>query len=400
MASPTESSKWSTLPKNILEGITHRLPNPCDYVRFGVVCKGWHFFVHKNYKQKHLLHVHQNIPLLLFPTEDQELRGLYNITQVNKFTLELILINPFLGDGKTIKLPPIEFCYEDEIDRMDQYGVVKAILSKEPNVSPRDYEVVALYGVYARLAHYKSGDKFWSYAEVIDMEPLSDVIFYKDLVLAVDRFSWIKSFTLEPKREIQTINCSPWYLKQNTLMKKLPRKARNYVLGAYLVQNSKGYLLLVRRCFWDKDVFAAKVIAEAKRLREIALKDEHVEVEESESEEKEEGPYLTLEFKVYILSFSSRGKRLMRKIRTRTLNGETLFLGDNNSISVPTSKYPQLHPNPIYYTDYYYDVYIRNYEFGSCDTGIFNVENGKFDKHYVPSFSTKAMPPPIFVVLQ
>ncbi|KAE9595188.1 putative F-box domain-containing protein [Lupinus albus] len=237
MASPSESSQWSTLPKNLLKEITNRLPKPCDYVRFGAVCKGWHSFVHKSYKQKHLLHVHQNIPLLLFPTQDQELRGLYNITQgmvynqfqfnlpnkrccgssygwlffvdkVNKSTLDLILINPFLGHNKTIKLPPIKFCYDDTVDRMDQYGVLKVIFSKDPNVFLRDYEVVALYGMFARLAHYKFGDKFWSYAKVIKMKSLSDVIFYKDLIMGVDRYNWIINFTLEPKRSIRGTNCS------------------------------------------------------------------------------------------------------------------------------------------------------------------------------------------------
>ncbi|KAE9595191.1 hypothetical protein Lal_00009268 [Lupinus albus] len=382
----------------------------------------------KSYKQKHLLHVHQNIPLLLFPTQDQELRGLYNITQgmvynqfqfnlpnkrccgssygwlffvdkVNKSTLDLFLINPFLGHSKTIKLPPIKFCNEDTVDRMDQYGVLKVIFSKDPNVFPQDYEVVALYGMFARLAHYKVGDKFWSYAKVIKMEALSDVIFYKDLILGVDRYNWIVNFKLEPKRRIQSTNCSPSYLKRNTLMKQLPRKLRNYAHNAYLVENSEGNLLLVRRCFWGEDVIAAIEATMAERARaiderEIALIDEYVEVKQNESEKE---PNLTLDFEVYRLYFSSNGKGL-RKVRTRTLNGETIFLGDNNSISIPTSKYPQLQPNSIYYTDYYYDVYIRNYEFGSCDTGIFNLENGKIDKHYVPNFSTKGMPPPIFVV--
>ncbi|KAF1862925.1 hypothetical protein Lal_00009306 [Lupinus albus] len=158
------------------------------------------------------------------------------------------------------------------------------------------------------------------------------------------------------------------YHEGQDVTKRLPRKLRNYAHNAYLVENSKGNLVLVRRCFWGEDMIAAK----------------------------EEEPSLTVDFKVYRLYCSSSGKEL-RKERIRTLNGETIFLGDNNSISVPTSKYPQLQPNSIYYTHYYYAVYIRSYQFGSCDTGIFNFENGKFDKYYVPNFSTKGMPP-IFVV--
>ncbi|OIW07380.1 hypothetical protein TanjilG_10215 [Lupinus angustifolius] len=434
MESPTESSQWPLLPEDLLHEITNRLLKPSDYVRFGAVCKGWHSFAYKSYKQKHLLHIHQNFPVLLIPTKDQEGRSLYDITQgmvyhrfqlnlpnkrccgssygwlffvdkVTKSTLELILINPFLGDSKTIKLPPIKLNNDDILDMMDHYGVYKAILSKDPYVSPHDYEVVALYGSLAKLAHYKCGDKYWSYAKKVEGTTLADVIFYKGLVLALNRYDWIINFTLEPKARIQSTNCSPWYLKWNTLRKKLANTIRNYADNAYLVENSNGDLLLVRRCYWGEDRIQAREIAQeldAARRQDIAqggsgdaLLQEYKKIEER-IYRKDEDPKLTVNFEVYRVSFSSDGRRLSKKIRTKTLDGEILFLGDNNSISIPASKYPKLHPNSIYYTDDYVAYY--DLPLGSCDNGIFDVEKESFGKHYLPSFSIKDMPPPTFVV--
>ncbi|CAL0318867.1 unnamed protein product [Lupinus luteus] len=433
MANSTELSKWQLLPDDLLHEITNRLHKPSDYVRFGAVCKGWHSFAHKSYKQKHLLHVHQNSPLLLIPTEDQEGRNLYDITQgmvyhqfrlnlpkkrccgssygwlffvdnVTKSTLELILINPFLGDSKTINLPPIKLNKDDILDMMDNYGVYKAILSKDPYVFPHDYEVVALYGSFAKLAHHKYGDKYWSYAKKVEGTTLAHVIFYKGLILSLDRYEWIINFTLEPKARVQSTNSSPWYLKWNTL-KKLARTIRNYACNAYLVENSNGDLLLARRCYWGEDHIQAVETAQqldAAIRQDIAeggsgdaLLEEYKKIEES-MYRKDEIPKLTVNFEVYKLSFSSDGKRLSMKIRTKTLDGEILFLGDNNSISIPASRYPKLHPNSIYYTDDYVEYY--DLPLGSCDNGIFHIEKESFDKHYLPSFSTKDMPPPIFVV--
>ncbi|KAE9605040.1 hypothetical protein Lalb_Chr10g0092911 [Lupinus albus] len=144
---------------------------------------------------------------------------------------------------------------------MDHYGVYKAILSKDPYVSPHDYEVVALYGSLAKLTYYKYGDKYWSYAKKAKGKTLAYVIFYKDLILALDRYDWIINFTLEPKARIQRTNCSLWYLKWNTLMIR-PRTIRNYACNAYLVENSNGDLLLARRFYWGEGFIQARETAQ------------------------------------------------------------------------------------------------------------------------------------------
>ncbi|KAK7283627.1 hypothetical protein RIF29_13268 [Crotalaria pallida] len=404
----TTSSQWSLLPYDILHEITLRIDKPRDYVRLGAVCKGWLSFVHRNFNQKHLLHIYQNNPLLLIPSASpQESRGLYNITQgivydqfqihlphkrccgssygwlffvekVNDSTMELILLNPFLGYGaKPIKLPPLKFCaYEHEVNIMDEYGVCKAILSKDPWTSPDDYEVVAMYGTFGELAHYKAGDNFWSYAEKMDRQVFADVIFYKDLILAVDRYNWIVKFTLEQVERgiIRTTNynTSPWYLKWHTIHEQLPFGRPFYAGNAYFAEDSRGDLLLARRYYRNKNELEAQ-------------------------EDDQEQIANTKEFKVYKLYFSSK-KLKMKMFPTKKLYGETLFVGDNHSISVPTSKYPCLRPNSIYYTDDYIDVYKRNLGFGTCDTGVFSIKHGSFGENFVPTFSTKDKPPPIFVV--
>ena len=436
MASPvddnTNSSQWALLPDDLLHMITDRLDELSDYVRFGAVCKPWLSFSHRNYKDKHLLHTNQQLPLLVVPTQGyQERRGLYSITKgmvydqiqlnlpykrccgsshgwlffvENKSSLELILINPFLGESETmIKLPPIQFISKDEVLKMDEYGVVKAILSKDPYTSPDDYEVMAIYGGYCKLAHYKSGDKFWSYPTTEKLQVFADVIFCKGNIYAVDHYNWIVKITLRRFKKSPGGNCSPCYLQFKTISKKLQSlKFVNYAGRAYLVETSKGDLLLVRRYYMHMHELKA-LDAAADEFRErmhaaFEARNQEVEHEEFDRSKVEEEvyakPHLSVKFRVYRLNFPSA----RRKLRMRTLNGETLFLGDNHSISISASKCPGLSPNSIYYTDDYTDDYGHNIEFGSCDTGVFKVKDKSFGKHFVPSFSAKGMPPPIFVL--
>ncbi|MED6171270.1 hypothetical protein PIB30_039261 [Stylosanthes scabra] len=303
---------------------------------------------------------------------------------------------------------------------MDEYGVIKAVLSKDPNEFPNDFEVIAIYGGMQTLAHYKSGDQFWSYPKpTTEIHCFADVIFYKGMPYAVNLYSWIVRVYLKRFKQNPTGNSSPCFLRYKTICKRLPRSSCNYSGNAYLVETCKGELLNVRRDYITEErKIARDVEALADMIRvqaeyEARTQEEHDEIRqrierESENQNVEDyeirasqvsevlfdEPHLNVNFTVFKLDYPLlRGQK-----STETLNGEILFIGDNHSVSVPSSRCPNLPPNSIYYTDDYIDIYRHNIQFGSCDTGLFNIDNKNFGKHFIPSFSAKGMPPPIFVV--
>ncbi|QHO44024.1 hypothetical protein HN51_009505 [Arachis hypogaea] len=455
------ASQWAILGDDILNRITDRFDDIYDYARFGAVCKPWLSFSHRFYKHKHhLFRANHQLPLLVVPMQDhKEIRGLYNIAKDTlcnqiQFSLpykrccgsshgwlffvdnksgqiELVLINPFASEleKSMIKLPPIQCDDGDRVMHMDEYGVNKAVLSKDPNDFPNDFEVIAIYGGTQTLTHYKSGNNFWSYPKPNkEIQTFADVIFYKGMAYAVDFHSWIvRIYRKRYKQRPGGNNSSPCYLRFKTINEGLSEYLWcNYSGNAYLVETSMGELLHVRRDYLTmeerirKDVeieemrkraraeYEARTQEEHDQLREEISKimdelenqkvEEYVEPDLSKDKEQElhkfDKPHLSVNFTVFKLNLPlSRGQK-----NIETLNGEILFVGDNHSVSVPSLRCPTLTPNSIYYTDDYVDVYFQNLAFGSCDTGVFNVENKKFGKHFVPSFSAKGMPPPIFVV--
>ncbi|MED6171269.1 hypothetical protein PIB30_039260 [Stylosanthes scabra] len=451
-AAGNNSRQWSLLGDDILNMIIDKFDNIYDYARFGAVCKPWLSFSHRFYYQKkHLFRANHQLPLLVVPMEGhQQIRGLYNIatdTLCNQIQLtlpykrccgssygwlffvdnksaeiEFLLINPFASESERslIKLPPI-LCYHT-VSQMDEYGVKKAVLSKDPNEFPNDFEVIAIYGGMKVLAHYKSGDQFWSYPKPTrKLQCFADVIFYKGMAYAVDSHSWIvRIYRKRFKKISPSGNSSPCYLRFKTINQKLSNTSFvNYSGNAYLVETCKGELLHVRRDYWTLEesmAIDAENEAEERRVQaeyEARTQEEHNEImerieRESENQNVEDyeimaskvsevlfdEPHLSVNFTVFKLDYPlSKGQK-----STETLNGEILFIGDNHSVSVPSSRCPNLPPNSIYYTDDYIDVYRHNIQFGSCDTGLFNIDNKSFGKHFVPSFSAEGMPPPIFVV--
>ncbi|QHO14309.1 uncharacterized protein DS421_15g523040 [Arachis hypogaea] len=458
------ASQWAILGDDILNMITDRFDDIYDYARFGAVCKPWLSFSHRFYKRKHhLFRANHQLPLLVVPMEGhQEIRGLYNIakdTLCNQIQLnlpykrccgsshgwlffvdnkspqiQLVLINPFASESENsmIKLPPIQCDNGDRVMYMDEYGVNKAVLSKDPNDFPNDFEVIAIYGGIQKLAHYKSGNNFWSYPKPSKhIRSFADVIFHKGMAYAVSSYSWIvRIYRKRYKQSPGGNNSSPCYLRFKTINERLPQSVCNYSGNAYLVETSMGELLHVRRDYITleariaKDAeleeqmkrsraeYEARTQEEHDRLREEinkAIEELEREIENRKVKEysepdlskdleeelhKYDKPHLSVNFTVFKLNFpSSRGQKSME-----TLNGEILFVGDNNSVSVPSSRCPTLIPNSIYYTDDFIGIYFHNLAFGSCDTGVFNLENKSFGKHFVPNFSAKGMPPPIFIM--
>ncbi|KAF6159091.1 hypothetical protein GIB67_032708 [Kingdonia uniflora] len=90
------------------------------------------------------------------------------------------------------------------------------------------------------------------------------------------------------------------------------------------------------------------------------------------------------------------------RVRMKNLYGRTLFVGNNHTISLSNSNFPQCKPNCIYFTD----DNIAHYESeGPSDVGVFNLEEGIFEPNPVMEFKklipqsvwVKQMPKPLWI---
>ncbi|XP_059669576.1 F-box protein At2g17036-like [Cornus florida] len=413
-----EGSDWAYLPKHLLDLIMHKLVSISDCVRFGAVCKPWLSMAMENKVKFFENKWCRQVPFLMVSTEDSnERRSLYNISHNKLYDFELripykkrfcgsshgwlftveesfaiTLINPFSSD--TIQLPPImdraefdraedhvefdpEIDYYDttlgeveddvesehEIDYYDttldevevEFEVMKATLSADPVSSPNDYIVSAIYSGYKRLAFIHPGDDAWTYIDKERFNLIFDVIYYKGNIFAVDYWSRIIMVDLN-RRDGESMAAQVKVIAPKT-------NVRNE--RTYLVESSNGDLLLVQRIIKYDD--------------------------------KNSCQHETLGFKVFKLLLEQLEQGWPKRVEMKSLDGDTLFLGDNHSISVSASKWPGCQPNSIYYTDDYIDLNFHP-PFGRCDIGIFNIENECFGTHYTFDPSHKDMPPSIWIV--
>ncbi|XP_059627440.1 uncharacterized protein LOC132270271 [Cornus florida] len=107
--------------------------------------------------------------------------------------------------------------------------------------------------------------------------------------------------------------------------------------------------------------------------------------------------HATSRFKVFKLLLEQLEQGWPMLVEVKNLGGDTLFLGDNQSICVSASKWPRCQPDSIYYTDDYIEI-LHHLPYGRRDIGIFNIESGRFGTHYILDPSHKDMPPSIWIV--
>ncbi|KAL7003259.1 hypothetical protein U1Q18_004418 [Sarracenia purpurea var. burkii] len=378
---------WAWLPVNLLDSILENLDQFSDYVRFNAVCQQWRRVAMEDkglHKQGlSVLKTSRNkLPMLMIETKEShgEKWVLFSVAEgktyelklpfpyhcrflgsslgwlftIEKTTMAITLLNPF--SGQLLHLPVFkdpfdEFQYWVEDDTQD-YFVCNGIISSDPFSNPNDYEVVVIYGGMRRLAFLKSSDGSWKF---INTEPdyvFSNVIYYKSLVLAVNTCS-----------DLVQIDMARGDHKALTARSTTPASF------AYLVESNNGNLLLVQR-FW-------------KSVDEEDEKNLHIK---------------THEFKVFTL-LRPAGQKRPAWVQIKDLGDQALFVGDNYSVCVSTSKFPQYERNCIYYTDQNH-AWLPPYAFQGLDddSGIFNFENGSFRSHYLPdSFKNQTLPPIWFV---
>uniref|UniRef100_A0A2N9FBD4 DUF295 domain-containing protein n=1 Tax=Fagus sylvatica TaxID=28930 RepID=A0A2N9FBD4_FAGSY len=372
---------WAYLPVPILCSILHKLPEPIDHLWFGAVCKQWHSVSKDCIQAKQRWN--KLLPMLMIPTEKYTTteRRLYSVAEGKIYNVELrvpncerfcgsclgwlatvdetsyvTLLNPF-KNGITIRLPPID-PLEPYYEGFDYY-IYNFILSADPDSAPNDYVVVAIYDLYKKLAFIKAGDKSWRHLNresIPDM--ISDIIFYNGLVYAVSHRGLIVCFNVEEGNSIESE-----LPKARILAPKM--NPPTYSDRAYLVESSGGDLLYVHRKL-DKN--------EDYRLQ------------------------ITNHFKVYKLRLDEQSGKVMERVELESLGDDTLFVGDNNSMSVSAANFPGCQPNSIYFTHDYIDCTGFNEFYRPHDVGVFNVEDGTFGQHYRLKPLDKQMPPVLWIV--
>ena len=368
---------WAYLPVTVLGDILDKLPEPIDHLWFGAVCKQWYSFSKDCIEAKKRWN--KLLPMLMIPTEKYTTteRRLYSVVEGKIYSVELqvpncerfcgsclgwlatvdessyvTLSNPF-KNGISVCLPPIDLLqtYREGFD----YYIYKFILSADPASTSNNYVVVAIYGIYKKLAYIKAGEKSWHHVEITS---ISDIIFYYGLVYAVCHRGLIVCFNVEDG------NSSESDLPKLTILAPKMDPPR-YSDRAYLVESSGGDLFYVHRKL-DKN--------EDYRLK------------------------LTGVFKVYKLLLHEQSGKVMERVELESLGDDTLFVGDNNSMAVSAANLPGCQPNSIYFTHDYIDWIRFNKSYRPHDVGVFNVKDGTFGQHYVLNALDKKMPPVLWIV--
>lgn len=391
-----ESGDWAFLPEHLLDSILHRLVSPSDYVRFSAVCKRWLSVASDNIDKWRLPRM-----MLLIPTNDgsAESRSLYGIAEgkdyglrlpvpysgrccgssygwliTTELSLALTLINPFSGD--IIHLPPI-------FDPIERYGkkelvnhdsiVQKAILSADPYLHPDDYEVAAIVDGHSELAFLKSGDKSWTFLHDVGTATslgMVDVIYYKKQLHFVNLDIQVMSIVngSEDRKSFVANAC---------VVAEGPSRHRTFE-QTYIVESSTGDLLLVER-----------------HLVPLYNTMEDEEMEQGANEDGMDSRLVTAEFKVFKLPLRQSGTG-PHWVEITSLGDDALFLGDNHSVSVLASDFPGCRPNSIYFTD---DLITFGHpdDFGSCDMGLFSLEDGKITTHCTLHPSQRLLPPSVWI---
>ncbi|CAL8164021.1 unnamed protein product [Prunus armeniaca] len=371
---PTLVSGWAWLPSNILDLILEKLIPISDYIRFSAVCKHWQS-VALHRKKQPIKSCHKQIPMLIIPTIDgsSERRGLYSVTQGKTCSFELnvyyskrfcgsshgwlacvdenlvvTLLNPFTGC--TISLPPVpKSTWRSTVAYRCDYYINKVELSADPSFLPNEYEVLVIYDGYGKqIAHFKSGDDAWT--SIDQLIGFDDVIYNKGQFLGVSLGGSV--FSMNVSRDQTT---EPHV----SLLVPMDPDTDN---KSYLVQSSKGDLLLVRKF---------KRVKYCKQFMK------------------------SLNFKFFKFE-SAHGER-PQWVEIESIGNEALFLGTNQSICVSALDFPGCQPNSLYFTDDCVDVEYHKPK-GPHDMGTFDLEKRSMGTHYCLDRSQKHVPPTIWIL--
>ncbi|PIA43349.1 hypothetical protein AQUCO_01900018v1 [Aquilegia coerulea] len=351
---------WLDLPLNLVSVISEKLLiHIQDYIRFGAVCRPWRFVYIENH-HRCCLRPPRRLPMLMIGSVDPQTHSFYDIIDKKVYNSSLVtfsknkgccsssegwlikedeksivhLINPFLSVNNNIELPVLPYLEYEGVN-LDGF-LIKAVLSANPLLSP-NFIVMAIYGELRALAFYKSGDSAWTSlgSEYTDIE---DVIYCRDRFYAVDFDGILWACNVNTPHNIMS-KIAPQFGRCN-------HKIRTH----YIVESLEDLLQVIK----------------------VGYRGEY-------------GVCPTIGFIVFKLDLVE-----LKWFEVMNLSGQTLFLGENTSLSLLASDYPQCRPNSIYYTDVNFVPSKRVH-----DVGVFNFENGTIELYH--ELKGRIFSPPIWI---
>lgn len=366
---------WLELPELILSLVAQKFQRQKDFIRFGAVCQSWRSIF--KYLQSQAT---PRLPLLMLATElnrDSQTRSFYSLTEKkvcnsqvpvahHKFCpgsshgwivtvsedKQVSLFNPFISVDNEIHLPPLTAFESHPNGGIPSHlGFLrKAVLSANPIHNP-SYVVMAIYSACSRLAFFRPGDKAWTSLN-------SEIGGFVDVIYCRDRFYGVK-------RGGVVYSCD--FDHPQPQLSKVAPPLDEGADSRYLVESSGDLLQILRFTLFADDDFD----------------ENHVH----------DYNYFNGGFEVYKLDPVE-----LKWIQLDNLDGRLIFVGDNCSICLRASDFPECEPNSIYFTDDYYEGYFRKerYGIGPHDLGFFSFEDGMLGKYY-PTTSNMIYPAPIWV---
>ncbi|XP_042506563.1 putative F-box protein At5g55150 [Macadamia integrifolia] len=353
---------WAELCKDILRLIVDQFSKIEDIAQFGAVCHSWRLVSVEKW------HFSIASPwLMLVEKEDSDNRDFYCLSTKKVYRLnlpeargrmcwssygwlitlgldmEIHLFNPFSRSRVLIRLPPqptLPNQYDDSVspEYVRRIFIRKVILSSRPTLCVGNDEkcmVMGIFSEYRKLAFLRLGDEVWT-PVYTPQGGINDVIYMNGQFYAIAD---------EGKLVIVDIS------KPDPKTIEIAEPPKDYDIGArpYLVE-LEGELFLVGR-----GIFV-----------------EYVGVECNEPQSARE----TEDFEVYKFSFDDK-----KWTKVESLDNRALFVGANASFAIFSSNHPGCEPNCIYFTDD--GAYGLMKDTARKDMGLFRMEIGEFDEHYV-----------------
>ncbi|XP_048441108.1 putative F-box protein At1g65770 [Pyrus x bretschneideri] len=390
-------SEWASLPLPAIFLILNKLFEQIDHVRFAVVCKDWRS-LSKEYNQA-TQRWRNILPMLLIPSECHDKSSLttrklvYSISQgkiLDEHKLRVLFRKRCCGSSHgwvatieyqtdegliialrnsfrkawSIYLPPLDAKVPEGNTGYHEFYIPKVVLSSDPALDPKNCVVAAICGSNCILAFTKRGQTHWTYIKRKFF--LFDVIFHKGHACTVGTLRTIVSW------DVTSLDCNPLGPPKAKILSHRNRSYQDH--KAYLVELTNEDLLYVRR------LYEATIDGPTKSVY-----------------------FRTTGFRVYKCVFNHPDGTIADYVEVKSIGNETLFVGDNHSLSILASNIPTCRPNSIYFTDDLAPSF-RGFEISdgtrpSDDMGIFNLEDGTITQHYsLDSRLRGYIPPAIWVV--
>ncbi|KAK9944571.1 hypothetical protein M0R45_010132 [Rubus argutus] len=347
---------WSDLPQDLVGSLVKRPEVSLEgFIVLAGVCKSWRLATTRTCRLTH------QVPFLMLPEnedKDDNICEFYNFTREKIYHLDLPEAKgrrcySSLGWLFTIKLPDF-YTFKGHAGKLYSAGIrlfddiKKFVLSSSP-VGASSYIVIALGET--KLQFCRREDEFWS--SLRSKEKIDDITYYKGQFYIVHIDGSVAACNFQdpnqPRRKILVPQMPSQLLPSFGTQKRL-----------YLVETA-GDLLVVSY---------------------------------TECDYKFSEPTPNLSFRVFKVPISNGEWR--SDLEVKNLGNITLFLDDNSVFSVETSNDSGCKKNCIYFFLSAMTLGLKSRLvnsdkrdlFGKTVIGIFNMEDGKCELHFGPSFSS------------